>query len=80
MEWQQTSHPAYQQILAMGPPALPLILEELRDHGGNWFYALGLIARVLGWDDPSEQAETRREAVRAWLAFGRERGLIQSDG
>ena len=34
------SHPAYEEIIAMGPPAVPLILRELRDWPGHWFRAL----------------------------------------
>src|SRR4051812_33339056 len=38
------THPAYQRIMAMGKPALPFILRDLRDESGHWFYALTLIA------------------------------------
>jgi hypothetical protein len=29
--------PPYQQIIGMGPPAVPLILEELRREPDQWF-------------------------------------------
>ena len=36
-------HPAYQQIIGLGEPALPLIFGELRREPDHWFWALGAI-------------------------------------
>src|SRR6266487_3952605 len=33
-------HRAYQQIIGLGPPAVPLILRELRREPNYWFWAL----------------------------------------
>src|SRR5579864_4464050 len=33
-------HSAYQDIIGMGRPILPLILRELERNGGHWFWAL----------------------------------------
>ena len=38
-------HPAYQQIIGMGPRVLPLILRELEHKPEHWFWALRLIAQ-----------------------------------
>jgi hypothetical protein len=37
-------HPAYQGIIGLGVPALPLILEELRREPTDWFWALTAIS------------------------------------
>jgi hypothetical protein len=37
-------HPAYQQIIGMGKPALPLIMEELTARPAWWFWAIDSIA------------------------------------
>jgi hypothetical protein len=36
-------HPAYQQIIGMGPVVLPLIFARLADRPGHWFWALNAI-------------------------------------
>lgn len=38
-------HPAYQRILVLGKPAVPLIINELRDMPNDWFWALRIITR-----------------------------------
>ncbi len=40
---QIAAHPAYQQIISMGRPVLPLIREELQASGGHWYVALHAI-------------------------------------
>ena len=70
------SHPAYQQIIQMGEPALPLIFRELRDNGGWWYPAL----RTLTGKNPiPEEAKGRPPLNReAWLAWGQRNGYLQS--
>jgi hypothetical protein len=65
-------HPAYQSIIGMGEPAVPLILRELSEHGGHWFWALRAITR----HDPTPEGGNFEEAVRAWLNWGRSQGYI----
>lgn len=36
-------HAAYQQIIGLGPQAVPLIIDELRREPGHWFWALTCI-------------------------------------
>lgn len=48
---EKAMHPAYQRIIALGAPALPLVIEELRAKGGQWFWAL----RYLANHDPVPQ-------------------------
>jgi hypothetical protein len=66
-------HPAYQQIIALGPEVVPLILRELEESPAHWFWAL---AAITG-ENPVPATSTFREAVAAWLSWGRDRGLIE---
>jgi hypothetical protein len=66
--------PAYRAIIAMGKPALPLILRDLQKEPDLWFMAL---KRIAG-ESPVRKAD-RGNIVRmteAWLQWGREHGLI----
>ena len=38
--------PSYQQIIGLGPDAVPLILDELRDVPDHWFWALSAITSL----------------------------------
>ena len=35
-----TKHPAHQEIVSMGEPAVPLNLERMKAQGGHWFDAV----------------------------------------
>jgi hypothetical protein len=61
-------HPAYQGIIGLGKPALPLLLEELRVRPDYWFWAL----RSIAGEDPNKPNPNFDEAVGAWLRWGRE--------
>jgi hypothetical protein len=63
-------HWAYQQIIAMGPDAVPWILGALEVDSGAWLWALAAIAG----EDVAEGAETVDAAVEAWLEWGRSGG------
>ena len=68
--------PAYQKIIAIGPEAVPLILEELQRHPDHWFWAL----HVLTDADPVPRAKRGifKEMVRAWLEWGERSGYVFS--
>ena len=68
-------HPAYRAIVAMGPAAIPSLLKELRDRPSYWFTAL----RELAAQDANKPSSKGNfgEVRDAWLAWGKERGLIQ---
>ena len=61
------THPAYQQIIGMGPSALPFVVEALRAELDHWFWALKAITRY----DPVPPDEIGNlEAMRIrWLAW-----------
>jgi hypothetical protein len=67
-------HPAYQQIIGLGPAAIPLILRELERKLDHWFWALGAIARES--PVPGSDAGRMRIMRDRWLEWGRNRGYM----
>jgi hypothetical protein len=66
-------HPAYQQIIAMGPQAIPFVLRSLEKEPDHWFWAL----KMLNEDnDVAEGENTMAGAAAAWLRWGRENGYL----
>jgi hypothetical protein len=65
-------HPAYQQIIGMGPSAVPLILNELSERPNDWMWALNAITH----EDPAPDNANFDEAVEAWLSWGRRKHLL----
>jgi hypothetical protein len=67
-------HPAYRAIVALGPDAVPVILNELVVSPDWWFAAL----RELTGADPVPPADRGRLRAMAehWLAWGRTHGLV----
>lgn len=66
--------PAYQSIIGMGADAIPLILEDLRQNSGHWYWALKAIAD----EDPvvpSDRGSVRKMRA-AWLRWGEAKGLV----
>ncbi len=66
---QMVLHPAYQEIIGLGPEVIPLILQELEKESNFWFWAL----RSLTGEDPvTEDMRGDVMAMReAWLDWGR---------
>jgi hypothetical protein len=69
-------HPAYYQIIGMGPVALPWILRELQQSGGHWFLALRAITRENPVA-PQDRGKVNKMAA-AWLKWGEEHGLLDA--
>lgn len=73
-------HPAYQQIVGLGQPAVPLLLREVEKRSGRWFWALKSITRehpVPVCDSPEEshcQRGKTKKMITAWLAWGKQNG------
>ena len=69
---QMTKHSAYQDIIALGEPAVPWILQRLAEKPDHWFVALNAItgARPV----PLESRGRIKEMTQAWLNWGREQG------
>jgi hypothetical protein len=65
-------HPAYQEIIAMGQKAVPLLLADLEKNPDHWFIALH---RITGANPvPKEHAGKLNEMAAAWIAWGRANG------
>lgn len=67
-------HPAYRQIIELGPPVLPLILRDLAENGGWWYPAL----RTLTGANPVPVAAKGHPPQNdaAWLDWGRANGYL----
>jgi hypothetical protein len=66
------NHPAFQQIVALGRPVVPLLLRELAARTGHWHRALKCIT---GADPvPPEGRGDFDQATEAWLRWGRDNG------
>ena len=69
---QKKQHPAYCQIIAMGEPAVPLILADLRRKPSHLFWALAEIthSRPAGLADATDLLDV----VNCWIEWGRTQG------
>lgn len=67
-------HPAYQEIIGLGPDALPLILEDLAATRSDWFWAL----RAISGENPVPAAERGQigKMVERWLEWGHAHGYL----
>jgi hypothetical protein len=85
-EWQQAtshlssvsqivSHHAYQEIIGMGPVAIPLILHDLRARAGHWFLALRALTGA--WPVPDDAAGDMARMRTSWLEWGFENGYLE---
>ena len=70
----KTAHPAYQEIIELGIPAIPLILEELIQRPNHWSVAL----RSITGENPvsPDDAGYIQRVTNAWIRWGTEQGYI----
>ena len=68
-----TKHPAYREILDMGQPAIPLILERMQSHSGHWIQALYDITGA----DPVDVSDYGNIAAMeaSWHEWGKTNGF-----
>ena len=71
---QAAEHPAHQEIISMGEPALPLILERMQSQGGHWFHALREITNA----NPVQPEDRGNVGAMqaAWLQWGEDNGYL----
>ena len=72
-DWNQMIlHPCYQRIIGLGPNVIPLILKDLEQNGGHWFWAL----QALTGENPvaKEDAGKARKMTKSWLDWGKQKG------
>ena len=67
-------HPAYQEIIAMGPKAIGLILQELKKEPDFWFWALRYLTGVNPITD--DIRGNVMAMTTAWLDWGCTRGYL----
>jgi hypothetical protein len=67
-------HPAYRQIMGLGPAVLPLMLRDLAENGRFWFPALNAITGEN--PVPDDVAGDVERMTDAWLGWGRVNDLI----
>ena len=66
-------HPAHQQIIRMGEPAVALILKRMQSRGGHWFRALRYITDA---DPVNPEDRGNISAMQAsWLDWGKRNGF-----
>ena len=68
------AHPSYLRIIGMGRDIIPLLLKELEEHRDHWLVALNAITG----EDPVPEGSSFNDAAETWLAWGREKGYINS--
>jgi hypothetical protein len=72
---QMADHPAYLEIVRMGPKVVALIFKELeRNPGFHWFHALRDIIGS-GPEIPAAARGKLRPVTDAWLRWGKEHGI-----
>jgi hypothetical protein len=65
-------HPAYQEIISLGPDVVPLLLRDMEKHLTHWFIALEKITGAK--PIPKEAAGKIPEMVQAWLNWAKANG------
>jgi hypothetical protein len=65
-------HPAYQRIIGMGQPVIPLIFRELEREPDHWFWAL---QSITGENPVSVDRQGNiTQMAAAWLEWGKAHG------
>jgi hypothetical protein len=66
------AHPAFQEIVGMGPAIIPLLLRELDSRTGYWHRA----PRLITVADPLPPADWGKieKIAEVWLGWGKEQG------
>jgi hypothetical protein len=68
----RTNHPAYREIVALGPAVVPLLLRDLESKERHWFAALAIITGAN--PVPASKAGKIPEMIKCWLQWGKENG------
>jgi hypothetical protein len=68
---QLTGHPAYQELIALGPVALPFLFRDL-EQTGDGHLSKALTALTGAHPVPAEYRGHIRQVAQAWLNWARE--------
>ena len=67
-------HPDYREIIGIGEPVVPLLLEDLRREPAHWFEAL---QAITGENPvPGDHRGNIPAMCEDWLEWGRQRKLV----
>ncbi len=66
------SHPAYQEVIGLGPLVVPLLLRDLEENHTHWFAALKAITGA--WPAPESAAGDIPKMAEAWLRWAKDNG------
>ena len=75
VEGEIATHEAYQSIISMGAPAIPLIMEDLRQEPHHWFIALDELTGESP-ELPEEDWGSIDALSDAWVKWGKSKGYI----
>ena len=65
-------HPAYQEIIRLGPEVVPLLLRDLEENHTHWF---GALQAITGANPvPAALGGNIRGMAEAWLRWARDKG------
>ncbi len=73
---QMTTHPAYQSIIEMGEPVIPIILKDLQAQPDHWFPALAAISGESP-QIPKEDRGRMKAITEIWIEWGKAKGYIE---
>jgi len=70
----RVQHPAYREIIGLGPAAVPLVLRELEQRPNHWFAALKALTDI----DPVPPSDRGQigPMTEAWITWGKEHGFL----
>jgi hypothetical protein len=67
-----SEHPAYQEIISLGPAVVPLLLRDMEEKHTHWFIAL---RKITGASPIPKSAAGRIPLmVEAWPRWGKDNG------
>jgi predicted DNA-binding antitoxin AbrB/MazE fold protein len=68
----RNNHPAYREIIGLGPKVIPLLLRDLEENHTHWFCAL---REITGANPvPESAAGNIPKMAEAWLSWARDKG------
>ena len=68
-----TGHPAYQELIALGPAALPFLFRDL-EQTGDGHLSKALAAITGAHPVPADERGRSRKIAETWLRWARENG------
>jgi hypothetical protein len=68
-----TDHPAYQELITLGPAALPYLFRDL-EQTGDGHLSKALVAITGAHPVPAEERGQVRKIAATWLRWARENG------